>query len=101
MNPKIINRGEIIIACTIGDGNKTYEVWQAFENFNKDKPLHNKVFDNGYEIRIYDGEKCTVFTGLSVTDEEADPEYTVLLYTSLHITCISIYLLSLNRNLDS
>ena len=91
VNPKIINRGEIIVACTAGDGNKTYEVWQAFEKLSKDKPPCNKVSDNGYEIRIYDGEKCTVYTGLSVTDEEVDPEYTIFKIPASKYASFDVY----------
>lgn len=77
VNPKIISREEIIIACTNGDGNETLKVWQAFEKLSTDKPLNNKLSDNGYEVRIYDGENCTVYTGLSVTDEQIDSGYTI------------------------
>jgi len=77
VNPKIITRDEIIIACTVGDGNKTYEVWQAFEKLSNSKPLNNKVSDNGYEVRIYGDNKCTVYTGLSVYDEQVHSDYTI------------------------
>ncbi|MCL2702643.1 MAG: AraC family transcriptional regulator [Defluviitaleaceae bacterium] len=77
VNPKIIKRNEIIIACTVGDGFNTLEVWQAFEKLNGEKPLRNKLSDNGYEFRLHDGEKCVVYTGYAVSDEQVDDGYTV------------------------
>jgi|GEM_PF-333612 len=78
LNPNIIKRDEIIIAGTSGDGNATGEVWGEFEKLNSEKPLTNKISDNGYEVRLYEGDKCTVCTGFSVSDESVDPAYKIL-----------------------
>jgi AraC-like DNA-binding protein/predicted transcriptional regulator YdeE len=91
VNPKIIRRDEIMIACTSGDGNKTLEVWQSFEKLSNDKPLINKVSDNGYEVRVYNGDKCTVYTGLSVTDTRVDPEYTIFKIPASKYASLDVY----------
>jgi predicted transcriptional regulator YdeE len=77
MNPKIIKRDEIIIACTFGDGNETAAVWDAFMKLSQDKPLINKISDNGYEVRLYGDEKHTVYTGFAVFDEKIESKYTI------------------------
>ena len=77
INPKIIKRDEIIIACTYGDGSETGAVWETFMKLSQDKPLKNKISDNGYEIRLYNGEKCTVYVGYAVSDEQVDSEYMI------------------------
>ena len=76
LNPKIIKRDAMIIACTSGDGNETGAVWEAFMQLEKDKPLENKVSDNGYEMRVC-GDDCvvTVYTGSAVSSEQVDPAY--------------------------
>ena len=91
INPKIIKRDEIIIACTFGDGNQTYEVWQAFEKLGKDRPLKNKISDNGYEVRLYDGEKCTVYTGFAISDEQVDSEYTIFKIPASKYAAFDVY----------
>lgn len=77
LNPKIMKRDALIIAGISGDGNETGKVWEDFMKLSKEKPLENKLFDNGYEIRVYDGSVCTVHVGLAVSDGQAD--------SSLHI----------------
>lgn len=91
LNPKIIKRDEIIIAGKCGDGNNTWEVWNAFEKLAKEKPLANKLSGNGYELRVYDGDKCRVFTGLSVSDENVDPEYTTVKIPASKYASFEVY----------
>ena len=49
MCPKIIKRDSMLIAGVSGDGNKTGEVWESFMILSNEKPLTNKLSDNGYE----------------------------------------------------
>ncbi len=78
LNPNIIKRGTMLIAGAHGDGNKTGEVWNAFERLCKEKPLKNALSENGYEIRVCEGDKCTVYVGYSVPDKDhIDPAYSV------------------------
>lgn len=77
LNPKIIKRSSLLIAGVSGDGNQTWEIWQAFAKLSGEKPLDNLCSEDGYEIRIYDGEKCTVHVGKLVTNRKVDPAYTV------------------------
>ena len=91
VNPKIIKRGEIIIACTTGDGDKTYEVWQEFEKLSQEKPLKNKISENGYEVRLYDGEKHSVYTGLAVSDEQVDSEYIIFKIPASKYASFDVY----------
>jgi AraC-like DNA-binding protein/predicted transcriptional regulator YdeE len=77
LNPKIIKQNELVIASVSGDGNETGAVWETFMTLNKEKPIENKLSDNGYEIRVYDGNICTVYVGLAVSNEQTDPAYTL------------------------
>lgn len=78
LNPNIIKHGAMIIAGTHGDGNKTWDVWNAFERLSTEKPLNNVLSTNGYEIRVYEGDKCTVYVGYAVKSKEnIDSAYTV------------------------
>ena len=77
MNPNIIKQNALIIAGVAGDGNKTYDVWSSFEKLSKENPLKNKLSENGYEIRLYDGEACTVHVGFAVTSGQIDSSYTL------------------------
>ena len=47
--------------------------------------------DNGYEVRIYDGDKCTVYTGLSVTDEQVDPVYSIFRIPASKYASFDVY----------
>jgi len=49
------------------------------------------VSDNGYEVRIYDGDKCTVYTGLSVTDEQVDPGYSIFKIPASKYASFDVY----------
>lgn len=77
VNPSIIKKGKILVAGTSGEGSRTGEVWQEFIKLSKKTPLAEKVSDNGYEVRLYDGEKCTVYVGVEVTNETVAEEYTI------------------------
>lgn len=76
LNPKIIKRDAILIAGTVGSGRKTGEVWKAFMKLYDEKPLHNALDDNRYEVRIYDGDKDVVYVGIAVSGKDVDEAYT-------------------------
>ena len=76
IEPKIIRKGEIIIAGAFGDGNQTWEVWNEFERLENTSPIKNKKEDAGYEIRIYDEDgKCDCLAGVRVESVISDNEY--------------------------
>ncbi len=78
LNPNIIKRGTMIIAGTHGDGNRTWDVWNAFEKLCSEKPLNDALSTNGYEIRVYESDKCTVYVGYSVSSKDnIDSAYSV------------------------
>ena len=78
VNPSIIRRDALLIAGVSGDGYDTGAVWQAFSALAKEKQLTNKLSENGYEVRVYDGEKCTVHVGCAVSDTRVDSAYTLV-----------------------
>jgi hypothetical protein len=47
LNPQIIMHESMMIAGVCGDGNKTWDVWNRFEALRKEKPLINKLSENG------------------------------------------------------
>ncbi len=69
INPKIIKRGALTVLGVSGDGDKTGEVWYEFEKAMKENTPGNVLSENGYEIRVYDGEVCTVHVGYAVKDK--------------------------------
>ena len=75
VNPKIIKRNSLLIAGVSGDGDKTGAVWEAFMKLSEEKPLMNKLSENGYEIRLYDGGSSTVHVGYAVTESPVDVSY--------------------------
>jgi AraC-like DNA-binding protein/predicted transcriptional regulator YdeE len=77
VNPNIIKKEKILIAGTSGDGNHTGEIWQDFIKLDAEKPLKNKISDNGYEIRLYKGDECTVHVGVEVTDDNVADGYSI------------------------
>lgn len=77
LNPNIIKRDALIIAGVSGDGNNTYDVWNAFEKLNSENPLNKKLSSNGYEIRLYDGNSCTVHVGYAVSDDSVNSAYDI------------------------
>ena len=77
LNPNIIQHGKLIIAGTYGDGNNTGEVWQNFMQMIDEKPL-NSLSGDSYEIRVYDGDICTVYVGVAIPNrDDVDSAYTV------------------------
>ena len=75
VNPKIIKKGAMTIAGVSGDGNKTGEVWDMFERLSKEKPVTNKISDNGYEVRLYEKDSSTVHVGLLVSNTTNNSGY--------------------------
>lgn len=91
LNPNIIKREALIIAGVSGDGNKTWDVWNTFEKLSSENPLKNKLSDNGYEIRLYDGDMCTVYVGQAVYDEHVDSGYTLFKLPSAKYASFDVY----------
>lgn len=91
LNPNIVKHDRILIAGTQGDGDKTGDVWNAFEALCKEKPLTNTLSTDGYEIRVYDGEKCTVYVGYSVSNQEVDSAYSIFELPSSKYASFDIY----------
>ena len=77
LNPKIIKHNTLYIAGVSGNGDKTWDVWNAFEKLCNENPLSSKLSSHGYEIRLYKGESCTVHVGYSIPTDNIDPDYAV------------------------
>ena len=88
VNPKIIQKDALTIAGVSGDGNKTGEVWQAFEKLNSQQA--GKLSGNGYEIRMYDGGQCTVHVGFAVSAAPGEP-YELLTLPASEYAAFDIY----------
>ena len=69
IEPKIIRKGELIIGGLMGDGAKTGELWNEYEEISDKSPLKNKMEEYGYEIRLYDGSNCDCFVGVRVSSD--------------------------------
>jgi len=91
LNPKIIKRGALTIAGLSGDGNKTGEVWQAFSRLHDEKPMDGKLSGNSYEIRLYDGESCTVHVGCAVNDAPCDEAYSLYTLPASEYAAFDVY----------
>lgn len=91
VHPNIIKHGALRIACTVGEGHKTAEVWQAVEKLAEEKPLTNKISDGGYEVRVFDGDTDTVYAGYAVSDEAVDPAYTIFSLPAAHYASFDVY----------
>lgn len=91
LNPNIINKGKLIIAGVAGDGDKTWEVWNAFEALSKEKPLTNKLSDNGYEVRLYKDGVSTVHVGFAVSSEAVDSAYTLFKLPASKYASFDVY----------
>ena len=90
--PSIIKRGRITVAGTCGGGNRTWEVWSAFEKLSREKPLPNALPGGGYEIRVYEGEKCTVYAGCSVSSvEDIDAAYSIFELPASRYASFDVY----------
>lgn len=91
VNPKIVKHGALNIAGVSGDGNKTGEMWDVFEKLSNEKPLGNKLSDNGYEIRLYQGDDCTVHVGNAVSADPVDPAYAVYKLPASRYAVFDVY----------
>lgn len=78
VHPRMIEKGELLIAGVTGDGSKTHEIWERFMELDEKVGLKNKLSDNGYEIRIYDNDRCTCHVGVCVSDGEADSVFSLM-----------------------
>ena len=94
LNPKITKRDALTIAGTFGDGNKTTEVWTAFEQLSNEKPLDNKLSDNGYEIRLYDNGASTVYTGYAVSGTPKDKSYALYTLPTSEYAVFDVYVVN-------
>ena len=85
LNPKIVKKDALIIACTTGDVRYigTPEIWQNFKQLSQKTPLTNKICENDYEVRtniVTNGEEIEiVYTGSVVSSENVDPAYTLFM----------------------
>ena len=91
LNPQIIKRDSLLIAGVSGDGNKTGEVWESFMKLSNEKPLTKKLSDNGYEIRLYDNEKCTVHVGNAVNNSVIDEAYSLYTLPASEYASFDVY----------
>lgn len=91
LNPNIIKQDELNIAGVSGDGDKTWEVWNAFEKLKGEKPLKNALSGNGYEIRLYDGNSCKVHVGLAVSNENIDSSYAIFKLPASKYASFDVY----------
>ena len=91
MNPKIIKHDALTIAGVSGDGGRAGEAWQAFEKLSGEKPLANKLSGNGYEIRMYEGDKCTVHVGLAVSGAPCDDAYELFTLPASEYAAFDVY----------
>lgn len=90
VNPAIIRRGPLRIAGAQGDGNQTGEVWQRFMRLSDEKPLTNAVSESGYEVRLYEGNRCIVHVGQCVSGA-VDPAYSVLTLPASQYASFDVY----------
>lgn len=72
MHPKMMRQDELLIAGLTGDGRVTSELWERFGKLYDEIGIRNKLSENSYEIRIYDGNECTCHVGVSVSDNNVD-----------------------------
>ncbi len=91
VNPKIIKRNKLIIAGISGDGHQTGEVWEQFMELMKTVEITNKLSDNSYEIRIYEGTKCIVHVGYAVSDADIDRRLTAITLPASHYAAFDVY----------
>lgn len=91
MNPNIIKREAIVVAGVSSNGDKTWDAWNMLEKLNHEKPLSNKISDNGYEIRLYEGDVCTVHVGFAVSDEHVDPAYKLFKLPNSQYASFDVY----------
>jgi len=94
LNPRIIKREALTIAGVSGEGHKTGEVWEAFMKLNSEHPLDNKLSDNGYEIRIYKNDSCTVHVGYAISDTPGANRYTLYSLPASQYASFDVYVAS-------
>lgn len=94
MHPKIIKNEELIIAGITGDGRKTCEVWEQFSKLYEKIGIKNKLSDNSYEVRIYDGDQCTCHVGVSVSDDDVDSAFTLMRLPASVYAAFEVYVAS-------
>lgn len=105
VDPKIIERGELLIAGVSGDGSRTADLWQEYSELEKKVGVKNKASKGGYEVRIYhpDG-RCLCHVGVCVTDEEVDSAFTLLRLPPSNYAVFDVYVSqcydSRNRDMD-
>jgi len=91
VNPKIIKRGALAIAGVSGDGDKTGEVWGAFMKLAEEKPIENKTSENGYEIRLYDGDTSKVHVGYEISGALLDDSYSLYTLPASEYASFDVY----------
>ncbi|NLG23870.1 MAG: AraC family transcriptional regulator [Clostridiales bacterium] len=91
VHPRIIRRGALRIAGASGDGSKTGEVWQAFMALSEATPLLDRHAGDGYEVRVYDGERCDVHVGSAIEGRAAPAPYALLALPASHYAAFDVY----------
>jgi transcriptional regulator with XRE-family HTH domain len=92
IEPKIIRKGELIVAGAAGDGTKTAELWQEYMRLEKEAPLKNKKEEGGYEIRLYDDKgQCECWVGQNVKTEINDENYSSIKLSDVLYAVFEIY----------
>ncbi len=88
LNPRIIKKGELLIAGITGDGSKTAEIWQQFEKANP-KPAHTE--ENGYEVRIYDEDHCICHVGFRTENKKINKPFQLLTLPESKYAVFDVY----------
>ncbi len=91
VHPRILSAPALLIAGVSGDGCKTGEVWQQYIQLEKEIGLSNKKSDNGYEIRLYDGESSDVHVGAAVSDDNVGPAFSLVRLPASRYACFDVY----------
>ena len=92
IEPKIIRKGELIVAGVSGDGSQTAELWQEYMKLEREAPLTNKKEDGGYELRIYDdAQNCECWIGQNVKSEVNGGGYSSIKLSDVLYAVFEIY----------
>ncbi len=91
VHPNIIKRGELLIAGVTGDGRKTGQVWEAFSSLQASVGIACKVSDDGYEVRLQDGDRCDVHVGCAVSSVQVDDAFTVMRLPATEYASFDVY----------
>lgn len=78
VNPTMMKRKKLYIVGTDGPGEKTGEVWAAYEALAEQNPPKNRIDENGYEVRLYKDGVSTVHVGCAVTGPEVPEGYKII-----------------------